>query len=99
MSDVLIGIALIGFIAACIGGIVAWFAILIYGFKAVRRARPGVQLWGRETLWNPWNVLLRPSLLTEEGRAYRRKCFLAVGVFTACVGVPLLLAALTGNLD
>jgi len=99
MPEVLTGLALVGFVVAWTGGVAAWFAILIYGVKAVRRSRPGVNLWGRDTWWNPAYVLIRPSLLTEEGRGYQRKCFLALGVFVICVGVPLAIAALTGNPD
>ncbi len=91
-------IALIGYVGALVGALVAWLAILVYGFKAVRRARPGVKLWSRETMGNPVNLLLRPSLLTREGRTYRSKCIFAVGAFVVCVGVPLLVAALTGKL-
>ena len=98
MSDVLIGIAVIWFALSWIGGVAAFFAILVYGFMAVSCTRQGVKPWGRETWWNPANVLLRPSLLTEEGRAYRRKCFLAMGVFVVCTGVPLGVAELKGKL-
>lgn len=94
MSEALTGIALVGFVAAWCLGVAAWFAILIYGVKTVRRTRPGVKMWGRDTLWNPANVLLRPHLLTGEGRAYRRKCLLAVGGFVGCVGILLLFKAM-----
>jgi hypothetical protein len=66
--------------------------------KAVRRTQAGVRLWSRETLWNPANALLNPQLLTPQRLAYRRKCFIAAGIFTACVVVPLLVAAITGVL-
>jgi hypothetical protein len=98
MSQTLAGVALGGFVVAWLIAVLAWFAALIYGFKAVRRARPGVKLWGRDTMWNPANVLLGSSLLTEEGLRYRRKCFVAIVIFIACVGVPLVVAAITGQL-
>ncbi len=90
MSEVL---ASIMFIFFCVG-LASWFAVLIYGFKAIRRARPGVGIWGRETLWNPANLLLRPKLLTEKGCAYRRKCFLAVAIFFVSTGLPVIIAAI-----
>lgn len=98
MTKVLAAIALIGFVAAWCAGVVAWFCALVFAVKAVRRTQTGVRLWGRETLWNPANALLNPQLLTPEGLSYRKKCFVAIGVFICCVGVPLLIAAITGNL-
>ena len=98
MSQALAGILLVGFVVVWVTGVLAWFAIIVYGFKALRRARPGVKLWGRDTMWNPANALLNSNLLTEEGLRYRRKCLLSVAVFIACVVIPLLLAAVTGQL-
>lgn len=78
--------------------LVSWFAVVVYGFKAVRQARPGVRLWSRATLWNPANALLRSDLLTEQGRRYRSRCFRALFVFVACVGSLLVVGAVTGTL-
>jgi hypothetical protein len=98
MSRVLEVVALVGFVVVWIIAVLAWFAIIVFGFKAVRRTRSGVKLWGRGTMWNPANALLNSDLLTEDGLRYRRKCFLSIGVFIACVVVPLLVAAITGQL-
>lgn len=98
MTRVLAVIALVGFMAAWCMAVVAWFSAIVFAVKAVRRTQAGVRLWGRETLWNPANALLNPQLLTTDGLAYRRKCFIAIGVFVVCVGVPLLVAAVTGAL-
>jgi len=98
MTKLLAATALLGFVAAWCTAVIAWFSAIVFAVKAVRRAQPGVRLWGQETLWNPANTLLNPQLLTPEGLAYRRKCFIAIGVFVACVGVPLLVAAITGTL-
>ena len=98
MSQVLVGAALVAFVALWTIGVIAWFAILVFGFKAVRRTRAGVNRWGGETMGNPANVLFRPSLLTPEGLRYRRKCFFAVGTFITAVAVGLLFGALTGQL-
>ena len=77
---------------------VAWVCILVFGFKAVRSARPGINPWGRETMWNPGNVLIFPGMLTDEGRRYRRKCFVALLWFVIPIAVTMLFAAVTGNL-
>ena len=98
MTKVLAATALLGFIASWCTAAIAWFSAIVFAVKAVRRAQPGIKLWGRETLWNPANALLNPQLLTPEGLAYRRKCFIAILVFVASVGVPLFVAALTGAL-
>lgn len=98
MSQVLTGIALVVFVLAWITAVLAWFASIVFGFKAIRRTRPGVKLWGHGTMWSPANALLNSNLLTEEGLRYRRKCFLSAGAFIACVVIPLLVAAVTGQL-
>jgi hypothetical protein len=77
---------------------VAWVCILVFGFKAVRNARPDINLWGRDTMWNPGNVLIFPDMLTDEGRHYRRRCFVAGLWFVIPTGVTIVLAVLTGNL-
>ena len=64
---------------------ISWVAISVYAIKTVRRALPGVAIWGRTTLWNPFNLLLMPGLLTEDGRSCRRKCFLATAIFFGSV--------------
>ena len=87
------GITSIYVICICVGE-ASWFAAIIYGNKAIRRTRPGVTLWGRETLWNPVNVLLRPNLLTEKGCSYRHKCFLAVAIFIVLTSLPVIISAI-----
>ncbi len=71
---------------------------LVFGFKAICNARPGINLWGRETMWNPCNVLLFPGMLTDQGKHHRRRCLLAILWFVIPILVTMLLAAVTGNL-
>ena len=78
--------------------VASWFAMVVYGFKAVRHPRSGVLIWSRATLWNPANALLRSEFLTEEGQRYRSRCFRALLVFVASVGSLLFVGALTGTL-
>ncbi len=75
----------------------SWLATIIYAIKMIRRARAGVAIWGRATLWNPFNLLLMPGLLTNAGRSYRRKCFLAVAVFVGTIGAAFALGSITGS--
>jgi hypothetical protein len=99
MAEIATGIALIAFIAAWVTAVLSWFSIVIYGFKAMMNARPGVSLWSRETLWNPANILLRSELLTSEGLEYRRKALIALAVFVLATGISLLVAAIAGALN
>ena len=46
---------------------------------------------GRQTLWNPVIVLVRPAY-SRTTEATGAKCFLAAGVFTASVGGLFLIA-------
>jgi hypothetical protein len=88
----------VGLVAVWVLGLASWVATVVYGFKAIRRSRPGVSLWTRATLWNPTNTLLRPELLTEEGRRYRGRCLCAAPLFVGCVACVLVAGAVTGNL-
>ena len=98
MSQIFVGAALAVFIAIWLTAIVTLIACVVYAVKAIRCARPGIRLWGRDTLWNPANVLLSSNMLTEKGLRYRRKCLISLGIFVVCVGGTLLLAAITGQL-
>jgi hypothetical protein len=53
MSSSLSVLVVVAFVALWTLALVSWFAVVLYGFKAVRQPRPGVRLWSRATLWNP----------------------------------------------
>jgi hypothetical protein len=92
------GVALVAFAAIWLTAVLTLLACVIYSFKAVRRARPDINLWGRDTLWNPLNVLLSSKMLTDEGLRYRHRSLVSLAIFVACVGGTLLFAAITGHL-
>lgn len=92
------GVALVVFVAIWFTAALTLLACIVYAFKAVRRARPDINLWGRGTLWNPLNVLLSSEMLTHEGLRYRHKCLTSLAIFVVCVGGTLLFAAITGQL-
>ena len=92
------GVALVAFAAIWLTAAVTLLACAIYAFKAVRHTRPGINLWGRDTLWNPLNVLLSSKMLTDEGLRYRHKSLVSLAIFSSCVGGTLLFAAITGHL-
>ena len=97
MSEDLRVIVDVGMLTIVSIGILSWVAITIYALKTVRRARPGVAIWGRATLWNPFNLLLLPELLTDDGRSCRRKCFLAVAIFIGSIGVGFVMGSIAGR--
>ena len=98
MSQVFAGAVLVAFVAVWLTALIALLACVLYAIKAIRHTHPSVNLWGRDTLWNPANVLLSSTMLTDEGLRYRRKCLKALCIFIACVGGTLLVAAVTGQL-
>ena len=75
--------------------LVSWPCIIFFGVQAARYAKTEVNVWGSETLWNPLNVLLFPSLLTDQGLRYRRRCFQAAACFVLPIVVTMALAAVT----
>ena len=86
-----------GFVVAWLVGVLSWGAIVVYAFKTVRCARPGISIWGRATLWNPFNLLVLPHLLTQDGRLHRKKCFLALVVFVGSVGLGAIIGFATST--
>lgn len=90
-------LTIIGVISICIA-VASWFFVLFSVIMALRHTRPGVSVFWHDALWNPANnVLLRPSLLTEEGNAHRRRGLIAVVVFVISIGIPLFIASLAGK--
>ncbi len=89
----------IAFLLAWLVGAVSCLASFIYMVQTVRHVRPGVSLWGRETYGNPFNVLIRPALLTEAGLAYRRKCFQSALLFLGAAGAALLMGIFSDKLQ
>lgn len=92
------GVALVAFAAIWLTAALTLLACAVYAFKAVRQARPGINLRGRDTLWNPLNVLLSSKMLTDAGLRYRHKSLVSLAIFVACVGGTLLFATITGHL-
>ena len=86
------------FIAIVVVAAVSWCGVVVYGIRAVRHTRTGVKPWSRAPLWNPANLILRPDLLTEEGRLYRRRCFRALLVFAISVAILLVFGAMMATL-
>jgi hypothetical protein len=98
MPHVVAGAVLVVFVAIWLTAFLAFLAVAVYGIMAIRHVRPGLNRWGRDTLWNPANVLLSSNQLTDTGLRYRRKCFIALSIFIACICGTLLVAAITGQL-
>lgn len=78
--------------------LVAWVRIIKYSLKAIHATKPDVNAWGVETLFNPFNLLLRPSLLTDEGRKYRRVVGKNILSFLMPLALVFLLASAGGLL-
>ena len=74
---------------AWLAGMVSWCALVFYLFKIFGCAKAGVSIWGRATMWRPFNLVLLPHLLTEDGRNYRKKFFLALLVFVGSIGLGI----------
>ena len=82
-----LGIIYIGFAA------IIWLLIAFYMFRVVALRKPQVDIW-RDTLWNPFNLILMSSKLTEDGLKARKKLFALTLTFILMVLLPLIV----GNL-
>ena len=69
--------------------VTVWLGIAFYMFRVVSLRKPHVRLW-RDTLYNPFNLILMSSKLTSKGLKARRTLFLLVLVFILLCLVPLI---------
>jgi len=68
----------------------------LYNFVQLFRkgCKEGVKAFSINTLFNPLNLLLFPSLLNEVGRSYRRRCLVALILLFSLLLLALYLAKL-----
>lgn len=65
---------------ACGLGYFYWaWRMIYYGRKE------GIKAFGREVLWNPFNICFRPDLLTASGLRARRWFFVCFSGFPICI--------------
>jgi hypothetical protein len=95
-SEVLLDV--LRYAAVVLSPIAAGFTVF-FMLRMVSNAKPGVPLRGRQTLWNPANVVVRPSLLTDQGRVYRRRFIVSAICFLLPFVLMLIASAVTGNLE
>jgi hypothetical protein len=53
--------------------------------------RPGVRLFSVQLLFNPFNLLIFPSLLNDQGLLQRRRCLVALTLFVLLLGLMVLI--------
>jgi hypothetical protein len=73
---------------------IAWSGAAWYLFKTVAHRQPGVRPWSATLGFFPLNIVFRPALLTDRGRACRRRFAMFLGVFLAAVAIGLALSGL-----
>lgn len=95
---VIIFLTVVAFAVAVPVALVAWVRIIKNSLMTIRCVKAGVKLWGMETMFNPFNVLLRPSLLTDEGLKYRREVGKNVLLFVSPLLLLYFLASVGGFL-
>jgi hypothetical protein len=85
----------LAFFAACLSGMACLVVVLVNMFRAVANRKEGVPLFPN---WyeSPFNILFRPSQLTDRGLSARRWCFYGVvGFFIFCAS-GIAIGVLTG---
>ncbi len=70
-----------------------WCGIIYYMFRTVMLRKKGVDLW-RGTAYNPFNILLFSSKLTNKGLIARKKMLICFFVFIGMVLLPIMLSNL-----
>ncbi len=69
-----------------------WLGYFCWAYRMIRGRKEGARAFGREVIWNPFNICFRPSLLTEEGLRARKWFFVCLLGFPSCILLALLLA-------
>jgi hypothetical protein len=67
-----------------------WCGAVYYMLRVVALRKPGVNIW-LDTFFNPFNLILMSSKLTEAGIKARRSLIILVVIFTCMVLFPALL--------
>jgi hypothetical protein len=65
-------------IALGIMALVFWCGYFYSAWRMICGRKEGVSLFGRQVLWNPFNICFRPSLLTDAGLQARRWFFICI---------------------
>jgi hypothetical protein len=55
-----------------------WFGYFYWAWRMFQGRKEGVSLFGRQVLWNPFNICFRPSLLTAAGLRARKRFFICL---------------------
>lgn len=79
----------LGFFSAFFVGLFSLLGIGYFLLRTLTNLRPGVKAFGAETIYNPFNALLRSDLLSENGLGFRRKTKLSLFVFLGAVALGL----------
>jgi membrane associated rhomboid family serine protease len=66
-----------------------WCGVVYYMFRVVALRKPGVSIW-LDTFFNPFNLILMSSKLTEVGIKARRPLIILVVVFLCMALFPAL---------
>jgi hypothetical protein len=76
------------FLVIVVAGVIAWTSVVIFMLRAAGHAGriPGPPGLIR---WNPFNILVRPDLWTEEARVECIRTYLSLGAFVALVLIGL----------
>ena len=65
-------------------GVLVALGIVFYMFRIVTLRKPGVNIWW-DTLFNPFNLILMSSKLTESGLKARKRLIALVLIFIAMI--------------
>ena len=70
------------------------FAVAALALAAIVHRKPYVRLFGRDTFYNPFNILLAPDMLTDKGRRYWRQMLWALLLYFILFGITFIYLSL-----
>lgn len=83
-----IGLLLVVFATCFVYAVIYWFKIVRHGLAVTRHYKNGVNRWGKETMYNPFNGMWQRHLLTAQGIEHANKCNAAILRFIIVIALP-----------
>jgi hypothetical protein len=72
--------------------IVSFLGIVIFTFRVIFHTKPGVRRWSRQLQYNPFNVVFRSELLTDNGLKDRRRLVFSLICFVGIIVLSFVIA-------
>ena len=92
---ILTTLTLIVLVVCLIYGFMQFYQAIKNMFAITKEYKPGINPWGLQTFFNPFNGLVFTNLLTTKGKEHVRLYWQSMGKFVVAIIIPFAVAFLT----